>query len=135
MPYWLVVRSRWRRSTLPGSFSTEYGESAARQALTADPRPTAVIAGGNQLLIGCLRVLREMGLKVAQDISLVTCDDVPLSELYEPPIASIAARHGGPGPDRRGTAHRSAGGWRRPRTEYLPTTFQPRPSCAPPAHR
>jgi LacI family transcriptional regulator len=117
---------------LPGSFSAEHGEAATRLALTGDPRPTAIIAGGNQLLIGCLRVLREMGLAVARDVSVVTCDDVPLSELYEPPIASIGRDTVGLG---RIAAELLIGrlmGGDEPRTEVLPTTFTPRPSCVPP---
>ena len=117
---------------LPGSFSTEHGGAAARRALSADPRPTAIIAGGNQLLIGCLRVMREMDLRVAQDVSLVTCDDVPLSELYEPPIASIERDTVGLG---RAAAELLIGrlvGGDDPRTVVLPTSFTARPSCAPP---
>lgn len=118
---------------LPGSFSTEHGEAAARRALSADPRPTAIIAGGNQLLIGCLRVMRQMGLRVAQDVSLVTCDDVPLSELYEPPIASIERDTVGLG---RVAAELLIGrlvGGDDARTEVLPTSFTARPSCVPPS--
>ena len=118
---------------LPGSFSAEHGAAAARQVLAAEPRSTAIIAGGNQLLIGCLRVLRQMGLQVARDISLVTCDDVPLSELYEPPIASIGRDTVGLG---RAAAELLIGrlvGGEGPRTVALPTTFTPRPSCAPPS--
>ncbi|HSO30599.1 MAG TPA: LacI family DNA-binding transcriptional regulator [Candidatus Sulfomarinibacteraceae bacterium] len=118
---------------LPGSFASSHGEAATRGLLARPERPTAIIAGGNQLLIGCLRVLQEAGLVVGRDISLVTCDDVPLSTLYQPPIASIArdtvalgrmaaelllerlGEDGGP-----------------PRRVVLPTVFTPRPSCVPP---
>lgn len=116
----------------PGSFSAEHGEAAAREILeTANP-PTAIIAGGNQLLIGVLKVLRERGLRITRDVSLVTCDDVPLSELYEPPIASIGRDTVGLG---RVAAELLLGrlvGGEDPRTEVLPTTFTPRESCAPP---
>jgi LacI family transcriptional regulator len=131
-----VVKRRSERVDaiyLPGSFSAEYGEAAARQALATDRRPTAIIAGGNQLLIGVLRVLRDQHLRVGADVSLVTCDDVPLSELYEPPIATIqrdTVRLG------RVAAELLLGrltGNEEPRTEILPTTFTPRSSCAPPA--
>lgn len=116
----------------PGSFSAEHGEAAARELLSAPEPPTAIIAGGNQLLIGLLRVLRERGLRVARDVSLVTCDDVPLSELYEPPIASIDRDTVGLG---RVAAELLLGrlvGGEEPRTEVLETTFRPRASCAPP---
>jgi LacI family transcriptional regulator len=116
----------------PGSFSAEHGEAAARAVLSAAHPPTAIIAGGNQLLIGVLRVLRDRRLRVAHDMSLVTCDDVPLSELYEPPIATIDRDTVGLG---RVAAELLLGrlvGGEDPRTEVLPTTFTPRGSCAPP---
>ena len=118
---------------LPGSFSKIHGAAATRELLALDERPSAIIAGGNQLLIGCLGVLQEAGLVVGRDISLVTCDDVPLNILYQPPIASIArdtvelgrvaaelllerlGEDGGPA-----------------RRVLMPTTFMPRASCAPP---
>lgn len=116
----------------PGSFSAEHGEEAARDVLSAADPPTAIIAGGNQLLIGVLRVLRERGLRVTREVSLVTCDDVPLSELYEPPIASIDRDTVGLG---RVAAELLLGrlvAGEEPRTEVLPTTFTPRASCVPP---
>ncbi|MBX3028933.1 MAG: LacI family DNA-binding transcriptional regulator [Chloroflexi bacterium] len=130
----VVARRPERVETIyrPGSFSTEHGEGAAREILSGPDRPTAVIAGGNQLLIGTLKVLREQGLRVGRDISLVTCDEVPLSELYEPPIATIQRETVGLG---RVAAELLLGrlvGGEAPRTEVLPTTFLPRPSCASP---
>jgi LacI family transcriptional regulator len=75
---------------LAESFSTEHGDAATEALLARDPRPTAIIAGGNQLLIGCLRALRRHDVRPGRDIALVTCDDVPLTELYDPPVASIS---------------------------------------------
>jgi LacI family transcriptional regulator len=117
----------------PGSFSAEHGEAAARDVLSCAGAPTAIIAGGNQLLIGVLRVLRERGLRVGRDVSLVTCDDVPLSELYEPPIATIDRDTVGLG---RVAAELLLGrlvGGEGPSIEVLPTTFTPRGSCVPPS--
>ncbi len=115
---------------LVGSLSAEHGERSTEQLLAMDPRPTAIIAGGNQVLAGCVRALVRHGVRVPDDISLVTCDEVDLSELHSPPIASVA----------RDTLllgrtaaelllERLNGG--EPRTVVLPTTFTPRPSCGP----
>ena len=71
-----------------GTFETEYAEQATHQ-LIAQERVTAIICGGNMLLTGVLRTLRGAGLAVGQDISLVSCDDVPLAELYDPPITVV----------------------------------------------
>lgn len=119
---------------LPGSFSREHGEVAARTLLSGPDRPTALIAGGNQLLIGVLRVLREHQLRVGTDVSLVTCDDVPLSELYRPPIASIARDTVGLGRSAADLLLRRLGEHPGPpETLVLATVFTPRPSVAPPA--
>lgn len=117
-------------SSLVGSLSAEHGERSTEQVLAMHPRPTAIIAGGNQVLAGCIRSLHRHGIRIPEDISLVTCDEVDLSELHIPPIASIARDTLSLG----NTAaelllERINGG--EPRTVLLPTTFTARPSCGP----
>ena len=117
-------------STLVGSLSAEHGERSTEQVLAMHPRPTAIIAGGNQVLSGCIRSLHRHGIRIPEDISLVTCDEVDLSELHAPPIASIARdtlRLGNTAAQL--LLERIDGG--EPRTVLLPTTFNPRPSCGP----
>lgn len=116
--------------SLLGSLSAAHGEQSTEQLLAMRPRPTAVIAGGNQTLAGCIRAFARSGLRMPDDISVVTCDEVDLSELHVPPIASIAR-------DTRllgATAaelllERLRGS--PPRTILAPTSFIARPSCGP----
>ncbi|MFN8623094.1 MAG: LacI family DNA-binding transcriptional regulator [Chloroflexota bacterium] len=130
----LATRSETVETTeLPGSFSAEHGAAATRRILASDPRPTAIIAGGNQVLIGVLQALQEAGVQVGRDISLVTCDDVPLSELYQPPIASIGRDTVGLGKAAAELLLRRLTADTEPETVVLPTTFTARPSCAAPA--
>lgn len=117
---------------LPGSFSTDHGRAATRELLRLAEPPTAIIAGGNQLLIGCLQVLQESDIRVGVDVSVVTCDDVPLSDLYQPPIASIGRDTVGLGRAAAELLLRRLTGDGEPETIVLPTVFRPRPSCAPP---
>jgi LacI family transcriptional regulator len=69
-----------------GPFSAGHGYAAALALLEKAPAPTALISGSNQIFPGVLTALRERGLRVPDDISLVTFDDLPLLELLEPPI-------------------------------------------------
>ena len=71
------------------SFATEFAEKATRDLLRTDNPPTAIISGGNMLLTGILRIVRNGGLTVGRDIDIISCDDVPLAELYSPPITVI----------------------------------------------
>jgi LacI family transcriptional regulator len=115
---------------LPGSLSAEHGERSTEELLAMEPRPTAIIAGGNQLLAGCIRVLHRHGIRVPEDISLVTCDEVDLSQLHEPPIASVARDTLLLGRTAAELLLERIGGGE-PRTVLLPTTFMPRPSSGP----
>lgn len=115
-----------------GSLSAEHGERSTEQLLDGHPRPTALIAGGNQVLSGCVRALTRRGLSVPRDISLVTCDEVDLSVLHSPPTASVARDTIELGRSAAALLlERLDGG--EPRTVLLPTAFTPRDSCGPAA--
>jgi LacI family transcriptional regulator len=72
-----------------GELSRETGYRAAYQLLDAPERPTAIVAGNNQLVVGVLTALRDLGMRVPDDVSLIACDDVDLTRLHEPPIDVI----------------------------------------------
>lgn len=63
-------------------------EAEVLRLLDAGP-PTAILAGGLQLLIGALRALDARELIPGRDIALVGWDDGPLPELSRPPIAVV----------------------------------------------
>ena len=117
-----------------GSFTSEHGYAATAALLSVAAAPTAIIAGSNQILVGVLRALGECGARVPDDVSLVTCDEVPLSGFLQPPLATIWRD-----PQEIGAKAgelllaRLAGG--QPRTVTLPTYFRPAKSCAAPSSR
>jgi LacI family transcriptional regulator len=55
-------------------------------------RFTAVFAASDMMALGCLHTLRECGIRVPQDLSLVGFDDIPVAEYLHPPLTSIALR-------------------------------------------
>lgn len=73
-----------------GHFEAQHGHDATLALLAGPDRPTAIIAGSNQILVGVLRALRELGLRAPADISLVTCDDAPMSEFLDPALTTIS---------------------------------------------
>ncbi len=69
--------------------SAAYGQREASTLLrTADP-PTAIIAGGNQILVGVLRAIQQQDLEIGRDLSLVTCDRTDLATTYPGPLTLI----------------------------------------------
>ncbi len=61
-----------------GSFSLTSGCEMAEAALNATPRPTAFVAVNNFIANGALQTLNKRGLRVPEDISLVSFDDIPV---------------------------------------------------------
>lgn len=56
------------------------GEAAARAALSATPRPTALLALSDALALGALEACHRTGLEVPRDISITGIDDIPGSD-------------------------------------------------------
>lgn len=72
-----------------GPLSAEHGALALRDLLAEPEPPTAIILGGNQLLEGALTYVRRHGIELERDLSLICCDDIPLSTLNLPPLATV----------------------------------------------
>ena len=72
-----------------GSFAVEHGTAAMRRMLDLPEPPTAVIAGGNQLMLGALRVIAERGVALGSELSFVGCDDVAITDLFQPAVAVV----------------------------------------------
>jgi len=73
-----------------GTLTETHGGSALASLLDRADPPTAVVLGGNQLLVGALRLVRQRGLVLGCGLDLVTCDDIPLGQLYDPPVPAVA---------------------------------------------
>ncbi len=71
------------------AFTVEGGHRAAQQALAETTLPTAFFAANNFIAIGAIRLLRERGLSVPDDISVVSFDDLPAALLLDPFLTVI----------------------------------------------
>lgn len=114
-----------------GAFTEAHGAAATRDLLDTRRPPTALIAGGNQILVGVLRELKERSLSIPVDMSVVTCDDVPLAEFLSPALATIRRDPTAMGTVAAQLLLARLGGGAAERT-VLPTLFSPAGSCAPP---
>lgn len=65
------------------------GRQGARILLTAGPRPTALICLNDHVAIGVLREVREQGLSVPGDVSVVGFDNISLSEYTNPALTTV----------------------------------------------
>ncbi|ARE78147.1 LacI family DNA-binding transcriptional regulator [Streptomyces sp. NPDC059558] len=73
-----------------GDFTPAGGARAMAELLERDAGIDAVFAGNDLMATGALRVLRESGRSVPQDVALVGFDDAePVAESADPPLTTV----------------------------------------------
>lgn len=68
----------------------ESGYEAMQRLLRNGPGFTAVFAAGDLLAIGAMRALREAGLRVPEDVSVVGIDDIDIAAFLWPPLTTVS---------------------------------------------
>lgn len=68
-------------------FSFAGGYQAARELHRGDC--TAIVCGSDQMAMGVIRALEDMGLGVPEDISVVGYDDIPGARIHSPTITTL----------------------------------------------
>lgn len=71
-------------------FSIDNGYLQTRLLGLLQPRPTAIFAMSNTILLGAMQALRELRLRVPDDISIISYDDMQYLDYLNPPITRIA---------------------------------------------
>jgi LacI family transcriptional regulator len=73
----------------PGAPTVPGGESAMAALLERVPHPTGIVAYNDLMAIGAMRAIRDHGLRVPADVSLVGFDDVAFAAYVEPPLTTL----------------------------------------------
>ncbi len=66
-----------------------YGYSAAKKLYAIRPDITAIFACNDAMAIGAMHFLKDNGLKIPDDISLIGFDDVEADLMLDPPLSTI----------------------------------------------
>ena len=70
-------------------FSAKGGNKSMASLLDEQIPPTAVFCANNLMTIGALRLLKDRGVVIPDEVSIVGFDDLDLSELLNPPLTVI----------------------------------------------
>jgi len=98
---WVAARNRERFFTsalathglaltavVHGDWSARSGYEAVLR-LGADMPCTAILAANDQMAIGAILALSELGLRVPEDVSITGIDDIPEAAYIRPPLTTI----------------------------------------------
>lgn len=74
---------------LPGPYTQAYGYTATRRLLAEKVNFTAIFAATDMVAAGVLLALREGGVRVPEDVSVVGYDDIPLATNVVPALTTV----------------------------------------------
>ena len=72
-----------------GDFGFDSGAAAADKLLSLAAPPTAIIASSDQMTLAALAVASKRGLRVPEDLSLVSFDNSPIVRFTQPPLTAV----------------------------------------------
>lgn len=72
-----------------GNLRESGGRSETLALLNLAEPPTAIFSVNNLTTLGVIRALREHGVRVPEQISLVAFDDLPIGDLLDPPVTVV----------------------------------------------
>jgi DNA-binding LacI/PurR family transcriptional regulator len=74
-----------------GTFSLDSGRAQAESLFSSPPasRPSAIVAANDLLALGVLLAVRERGLSVPDNMSIVGFDDITYARLSDPPLTTV----------------------------------------------
>ena len=75
--------------TPPYRTTIQSGYDAMNKVFLSGVQVTAVFALNDLMAIGAMRAIRDNGLKVPDDISVVGCDDIFLADSVDPPLTTL----------------------------------------------
>jgi len=85
-----VERAGLDRIVVDGGFRRDAAREAVRGLLGRPDSPSALVVANNLMALGALQAIRDCGLRVPDDISVIAVDNPDWAELLDPPLTVLA---------------------------------------------
>ncbi len=73
-----------------GDYRQSSGYALAQDLMTSTNPPTALFVANNQMTIGALNAIHQMGRKIPDDVAVIGFDDLSWAVSLNPPLSTIA---------------------------------------------
>ncbi|WP_240417442.1 catabolite control protein A [Paenibacillus periandrae] len=73
-----------------GNYRYESGLEVAKHFLELSERPTAIFAATDEMAIGAMHTLLDSGLRVPEDVSVISVDNIRMASMVRPQLTTVA---------------------------------------------
>ncbi|MCM3746191.1 catabolite control protein A [Paenibacillus pasadenensis] len=73
-----------------GNYRYESGVEAMNHFLSLDKHPTAVFSATDEMAIGAIHAIQDKGLRVPEDISVISVDNSRMASMVRPQLSAVA---------------------------------------------
>ena len=77
------------RDIYRGEFTSSSGYKQAKQMLAQADHPNALFIASDSIAIGVLRAIHEKGLRIPEDIAMISINDIPTARFTFPPLTTV----------------------------------------------
>lgn len=78
-----------KENIIYGDFSIDYGYKLIKSLLVKGKRFSALFAASDLSAMGAITALKEKGIEVGKDVSVIGFDDIPLARIFDPPLSTV----------------------------------------------
>jgi len=83
----ILIKEEW---ILDGQSTQEGAYQATKKLFQFKDRPTTLLVCNNLMMLGVMKAIKELNVKVPEDISIVSFDDSYWNEIFDAPITCVA---------------------------------------------
>ncbi len=73
-----------------GNYRYESGLEVTQHFLDLQDRPTAIFAANDEMAIGAIHAIQDKGLRVPEDVSIISVDNVRMASMVRPLLSTVA---------------------------------------------
>lgn len=73
-----------------GNYRYESGLECAKYFIEMDNRPTAIFSANDEMAIGAIHTIQDYGLKVPEDFSVISVDNIRMASMVRPQLTTVA---------------------------------------------
>lgn len=77
----------------PGNWEPSAGYGQTMELMRLQHPPTAIFCSNDLTALGCYDALKELGLRIPADVSVVGYDDRPVAHFMRPPLTTVLLPH------------------------------------------